>query len=216
MTAILPEGTGSKYTSICEPWSSALGHVPGSDYFRQLKNPREINYQDYLKFCNVRSQDKSVFDSNWMTIILPALQNSGRINLEQEYLRLNKEWKQDKIRREQFWKVAIFEVKATISTQAVCEKQQRKEFSQPSLHQGFTSAENELKRLLDGRDINDDGAANFQVPRLQNNRIDLEALSDADFRTMFRFTDKGDSESDPASSTSSTGSVWDISSIDNL
>ncbi|ORZ15011.1 hypothetical protein BCR41DRAFT_396736 [Lobosporangium transversale] len=72
------------------------------------------------------------------------------------------------------------------------------------------------QQLLDGRDINDDGAANFQVPRLQNNRIDLEALSDADFRTMFRFTDKGDSESDPASSTSSTGSVWDISSIDNL
>ncbi|ORY97139.1 hypothetical protein BCR41DRAFT_402006 [Lobosporangium transversale] len=167
MTVILPEGTGSKYTSKCEPWSSALGHVPGSDYFRQLKNPREINYQDYLKFCTAA-----------------------------EVCRLNA--------------AVLYDLETKGSDYGV------REFSQPSLHQGFTSAENELKRLLDGRDINDDGAANFQVPRLQNNRIDLEALSDADFRTMFRFTDKGDSESDPASSTSSTGSVWDISSIDNL
>ncbi|KAF9080551.1 hypothetical protein BGX27_005381, partial [Mortierella sp. AM989] len=86
-----------------EPWTSVLAHVPGADYFKQLKRPREIGYLDYLRFCNVCSEDMRTYDSYWRTMVLPALQNSGRVMLEQEYSRLDKEWKQDATERAQFW-----------------------------------------------------------------------------------------------------------------
>ncbi|KAF9908655.1 hypothetical protein BX616_000068 [Lobosporangium transversale] len=86
------------------PWTSFLGHVPGADYFKQLKRPHEIRYLDYLKFCNVHSEDMRKYDSHWRNVILRALQNSGCAILEQEYSRLDKEWKKDVSEREQFWR----------------------------------------------------------------------------------------------------------------
>jgi len=84
-------------------WQKAVSHVPGAEYFKSLKRPRDVNHLDYFRYCQVKCSKKDEWHKTWLEVVLPSFKGSGIPILEQEHNRLSKEWRKSTDETKAFW-----------------------------------------------------------------------------------------------------------------